>query len=224
MKKRDTKIRIRQWKMKDLKELLKIDSEIWNFYPATWEMFESRLKTFPQGQILAEVDGRIAGWISTMRICADKLPKNFSWDEITDYGRIVRTHQPKGETLYGVGLAVKREFHGKGVSGRLIIAGGQLAIRLNLKQILLGARVPFYHKYAADIPIEEYIFKSIDPELHFYRKYGCEVVRVLPGYIFDPQSLNFGVLVRWKNPFYRKPLLSSLGWRLVPYLIKYLIK
>jgi len=47
-----------------------------------------------------------------------------------------------------------------------------------------------------------------------YLKHGFEIVEIIPDYMEDSQSLNYGVLIRWANPLYpltrRAPLLAKV--------------
>jgi ribosomal protein S18 acetylase RimI-like enzyme len=111
-----------------------------------------------------------------------------------------------------VDLSVHPLYQNKGIGKKLMISVGKLAIKYNLKQGLLGARIPNYHKYADKIKVEDYVKINKnektnippDPELMFYQKLGLKIVKVIPNYFDDPESLNYGVLMEWKNPFYNK--------------------
>ncbi len=147
--------------------------------------------------------------------------RNFTWNEITDSGTIRQTHNPNGDSVYGVGLAVVREFQNTAVSSFLIIEAGRLTIQKNYRQLLIGARIPAYHKHQ-DIPVDEYIKitrggsrRFFDPELAIYQKYKGIPIKVLQNYMYDPESLNFGVLVSFKNPFY-----NSLFRKIVALVLK----
>ena len=66
-----------------------------------------------------------------------------------------------------------------------------------------------YYKYADKISIKDYIFsKKIgiprDPEIAFYQRSGLKIIKIIPEYFRDVESLNYGVLVAWENPFYNK--------------------
>lgn len=222
------KIKIRQARLNDIPQLLEIDREIWPQFPATKEMFISRIETFPEGQFVAEIEGQIIGSVFTQIIdYKDWEEKNFSWNEITDNGTIKNTHNPKGDSIYGVGLAVRKKFQGRGVAALLMIEVGKLTIQKNLRQIFLGARIPGYC-YHSELPVEIYIKSKskkgrfVDPELALYQKYGVEPIRPLPNYMPDPESLNYGVLMRWKNPFYGKSFRRILAWASKKLLSKYL--
>lgn len=222
------KLIIRGARQSDVPDLLRIDEEIWPGFRASEEMFRSRINTFPEGQFVAILNGEVVGSTFTQRINYVEWGHNFSWNDITDNGTIKQTHRPGGESLYGVGLAVKKAFQNHNIGQSLIVAGLQLAIRLNLTQILLGSRIPDYYKHK-HMTIDEYVHgrgddgKLIDQELALYQKYGGKVIKTLPDYMPDPESLNFGVLVAWKNPFYNwSPLLRKIVVLILPHVSKYL--
>jgi len=213
------KIRVRQTRLSDIPQLLKIDAEIWPDFRANEEMFRSRIETFPEGQFVALVNGRIVGSVFTQLInYKDWEHRTFTWDEITDFGTIRRTHNPKGDSVYGVGLAVAKKFQDRTVSHLLILCSVQQTIKMNRRRILLGARIPAYRRFS-DTPPEKYIRmvrsksgRLFDPELAIYQEYGGMPVKLLPNYINDPESLNFGVLVEWQNPLCNNPLRKIIAF------------
>lgn len=209
-----SKIKIRRAKITDIPQILEIEKEAWGREKAaSKEMLESRIKTFPEGTLVAEVNKKIVGIVATEKIDYDIEGDNRSWYEITDDGFIKKTHNPKGNTIYGVDLSVKPSFQHKRVGTKLLEAIGKLVISYNAKQGILGGRLPGYHKYADKMSVEEYVQSSIntengerylDPEVDFYKKRGLKLVRIIPNYFKDPESLNYGLLLLWKNPFYNK--------------------
>lgn len=209
------KIRVRQATLADIPQLLKIDEEIWPEFRASAEMFQLRILTFPAGQFVAVCDSQIVGSVFTQLInYKDWENRTFTWDEITDHGTIRKTHNPNGDSMYGIGLAVAKRFQGSAASRLLTIAAVRWVIQNNRLQILLGARIPGYYKHP-EIPVGSYIKMTrgknkrlINPELAFYQKYGGEPIKPLPNYMHDPESLDFGVLIRWRNLFHNKPLRS----------------
>lgn len=200
---------VRRAQIEDIEGILSVEEEVWpEELRATANQFISRIETFPEGTIVAVVNGTIVGVIATEIIDYDFNQSALTWDEITDRGFIKETHNPNGDTLYGVDLSVSP--FGVGASRLLMQEIGRLTIGHNLKQGILGARIPRYHKFADIMSAEEYVNtkrknRSIDPELIFYARLGLKVVRVIPNYIEDPESCNYGVLLVWDNPFYGKP-------------------
>lgn len=215
---RRTVAAIRAATLADIDELLLVEEEAWKnpAQRAPRDALRARIETFPAGVLLAEADGAVWGYVVVQRMRADVFldhERELSWDELTGHG-LLATHCADGEVLYGVNLAVASSAPA-GTQFLLMEAVGKLAIRLNVREILLGGRLPAYHKYQDQMSADEYVRLRVrnrprDPELWMYARAGLEVVRVLPNYFPDPDSCNFGVLLRWRNPFYGRPAL--LRW------------
>lgn len=200
-------LRIRQAQSRDIKEILRIEKEAWpKELRATKEMFHSRLKTFPEGFLCAVMNGEMQGFVVTEILDYDIRSSSLSWQQATDHGCIRKTHNPNGDTLYGVSLSVSARAQRR-VAVALLEATGKLVIKYGLKQGVFGSRIPRYHRYAAKMPVEEYIKaktrtgRLLDPELGIYQSVGLRPVRIIPGYIRDPESLDYGILAVWENPF-----------------------
>lgn len=200
-------LEVRQAGLRDIKKILQIEKEAWpKGLRATKEMFRSRLKTFPEGFLCAVMDGEIQGFVVTEILDYDMRGSRLSWQEATDNGYIRKTHNPNGDTLYGVSLSVSTHAQRR-VSVALLEATGKLVIKYGLKQGVFGSRIPRYHRYAGKMSVEEYIKaktrtgRLLDPELGIYQSVGLKPVRIIPGYIKDPESLDYGILVVWENPF-----------------------
>lgn len=200
-------LEIRQVKSKDMRKILRIEREAWpEGLRATREMFHSRLKTFPEGFLCAVENRDVQGFVVTEILNYDIQRSSLSWQEATDNGYIRNTHNPNGDTLYGVSLSVSPCAR-KGVAIALLEAAGKFAIKRGLKRVLFGSRLPRYHKYAAQMSIDEYVSaktrtgRYLDPELGMYQSIGLKPLKVIPKYIKDPESLNYGILVVWENPF-----------------------
>jgi len=228
------KIKVRGGRIDDLEGILLVEEEAWpKGLRASREMYESRLKTFPQGTFVAEAGGKIEGVVVTEILNSDLINHIRTWDETTDNGYIRNTHNPEGDTIYGVNLSVSPRAQ-KRVAIALLEAVGKLVIKYNLKQGLLGGRIPGFAKYfkqycqkknlpsvsteERDKIAEEYLWvttshsRTLDSEIGFYKKLGFKMIKLLPGYIEDPQSLNYGVLFLWPNPFYGKPFPRFWSW------------
>lgn len=210
------KTKIRQARLEDIEKILIIEKEAWpEKLRATREQFRSRIETFPEGTLVAIANGTIIGVVSTEIVDYDIKDPIATWAEATDNGFIKKTHNSEGDTLYGVDLTVSRFL--ENASKLLMEEIGKLAIRHSLKQGILGARIPRYHKFRDKMTAEEYINgkrgnRFMDPELSFYAKMGLKAVKALPNYIDDPESCSYGVLMVWKNPFYGKPFPGFWSW------------
>ena len=209
-------MKIRQAQIEDIEGILIVEEEVWpKGLRVTKEQFISRIETFPEGTLVAIVDSNIVGVVATEIVNYDLKNSIFTWNEITDHGFIKKTHTPNGDALYGVDLSISR-FVGN-ASKLLMQEVGKLIIRYNLKRGILGSRIPRYHKFADRMTAEEYINsrrgnRPLDPEIAFYKRLGLKIIRVIPNYIEDPESCNYGVLLSWENPFYGKPFPKLWSW------------
>ena len=132
-----------------------------------------------------------------------------TWDEATDCGFIKATHNYEGNVLYGVNLSVHPEYARTRISEKLLHRVGGIAVRMNIQYIVLCSRIPRYYKYSDTMTVQEYVSfsrpssgKPLDPELYLYMREGLKIVKILPDYIEDPESLNYGVVLTWENPFH----------------------
>ncbi|MFA4991890.1 MAG: hypothetical protein WC569_04835 [Candidatus Omnitrophota bacterium] len=202
----------------DIDEMMEIERKVWpKEMRATREMFLSRIATFPEGVLCAFKANKMMGFIcSEIIYYKDTKKKNFDWYNLTDNGFIAESHNPKGDSLYGINLSALPQ-NNRMIPAKLIEGLGKLIIRRKLKRTVFGARMSKYHKYARDILPEKYIFTRtkkgslLDPELSLYLTLGIYPVRLIRDYFEDKESLNYGVLVTWKNPFYK-------GTKLFPFL------
>lgn len=85
----------------------------------------------------------------------------------------------------------------------------ELTVDKRLERLLGGGRIPLYHKYAHEISAVQYVEdvmegRKNDPVLSFLLRCGRTPIRVVSNYVEDKESLNYGVLMEWKNPFYKK--------------------
>lgn len=193
---------------KFLKEVMDVERSAWlPELQASKEKFISRLEIFPKGFIVARVNGKIKGVTTSQITTYDPLEQK-TWDEITDNGIIKRTHNPSGNALYVVSVAVSADTQGMGVGSKIVEEQKNLARQLGLKLVFLGARIPGYNKYCkqnGEISVEEYLKlknqngESVDPEIRFYQRQGFHPSKIIQEFEPDIGSRNYGVVVVWKN-------------------------
>ncbi len=221
------KVIIRKATIADATDIAALDEEVWKESPATCDKIKSRIETFQEGNIIAELNGYIVGYLSLQFV--DNISESATtWRAITDDGFLKKSHKPNGKYMFGVNLTVSHEVAALGVGTRLLVAGWELIIKENRKGCFLGSRIPGYHK-RKDVPIEKYISlkngRYLDPELRYYQCSGFKVVKPLPNYFPDKESLDYGVLIYKENPFYGYPfrrviarLVSIFGFKFVKLL------
>jgi hypothetical protein len=217
-------VSVRAAKLSDLDAIMLVEELSWSEgMRASREMMASRIEVFAEGTICAEADGQVVGVVCTCLINYDIDNPIPTWDEATDNGYIRSIYQLKGNTLYGVNLSVQPRAP-KGTSKHLMLAAGRLAIQSNVRHIVLGGRIPRYHKHKHRMTPLEYIKaknkagKHIDPELALYAKAGFKVGQVLPGYFRDECSDDYGVMLYWRNPFHGMPFRKLLV-KMLPYIV-----
>ena len=167
----------------------------------------SQLKLFPEGQlVIPGDDGRILASASTLIVSLGRDPyRDHTWAGITDGGMFFN-HDPYGDTLYGADVAVDPDHRRQGLARALYAARRELAAKHNLKRIVLGGRLHDYHQHP-DLSVEEYArrveaVELVDPVLSFQLAEGFALEKVLPNYLEDAQSRNYGTFLEWHNPRY----------------------
>jgi GNAT superfamily N-acetyltransferase len=172
-----------------------------------WSVAQLRLHIarFPEGQIVAELNGTPMGAISTFIVARNRDPlAQHTWLEITDEGTFA-SHDPQGETLYLADVYVDPEAWGTGVSKSLYAALFALCRRLGRKRVVAGGRLWGYHEYEARMTPEEYVDRVLrgeirDRVLGSQVRAGFAVRGVLKGYLKDPRSRDYATLLEWVNP------------------------
>jgi predicted amidohydrolase/GNAT superfamily N-acetyltransferase len=170
----------------------------------------SHQRVFPQGQLVAEVDGHLVGAVATLIVSLGRDPlRHHTWAGITDSGYFTN-HDPEADTLYGADVYVHPDWRGRGVGHALYEARRQLCRRLNKRRILAGGRLWNYSDYADQMTAEEYAQRVAAGELKdlvlsFQLREGFVLRGVIPNYLRDHRSRNYASLIEWLNPDYRPP-------------------
>lgn len=179
----------------------------------------SHLRVFPQGQLVAEVGGRILGAVSSLVVDMGPEPlRHHTWVGVTDGGYFTN-HNLAADTLYGADVYVHPDARGQGVGAALYEARRQLCRRLNKRRILAGGRLWNYEEHADRMSPDEYAQKVLIGELRdlvlsFQLREGFVLRGVMQHYLRDPKSRNCGSLVEWLNPDYKAPAAKRRKLRL----------
>ncbi|WP_408007004.1 GNAT family N-acetyltransferase [Pseudalkalibacillus sp. A8] len=205
------KTTIRNYNASDFNQLIDIQKECFPppFPSDLWwtkDQLANHVHIFPDGAICAEVEGELAGSITTL--IADNHGEDHTWEEVTDNGSI-GTHDPNGNVLYVVDISVRHKYRKTGMGKLLMQSLYHLVVHLQLEAVLGGSRMPGYEKVKNQMSPQKY-FEGIitgehnDPVVSFLMKAGRSPIKLLPNYLDDPESDDFGVLMEWKNPFLEK--------------------
>jgi len=153
-------ISVRNVTKDELNGVVRVECEAWpEEVRAPREKFEKRLEVFPQGFFAVYVDGVMAG-VSTSQIIQYPNSNLDSWEKITDNGHIVNSHDPEGNALYVVSVGVSSRYQGRGLGSKLVEEQKRLTKKIGLKYLVLGARIPGYHKHSS-IPVEDYVVERL---------------------------------------------------------------
>ncbi|WP_096190455.1 GNAT family N-acetyltransferase [Evansella halocellulosilytica] len=203
-----TSLTVRPYTMDDFHDLLTIQKEAFPppFPEELWwskEQIHSHVHTFRNGGLIAEIGGEAAG--SATSVIIDYDGSDHTWEQIADNGYIKNSHDPNGDTLYGIDVCVRPKFRSKRVAKALYDARKQFVITNSLKRFIAGCRIPNFHEFAGKMTVDEYV-KSVstgniqDLVLSFILKQGLTVKQIMPNYLDDEESLHYGIIVEWRNP------------------------
>jgi len=201
---------IRSYTPEDFDELIVIQSETFPppYPPEQWwnkEQLMQHVTLFPEGALCAQVDGMLAGSITSLIVDYDPMEPAHSWADATDNGYI-RTHKPDGNTLYIADICVRPRFRKLGLGKWLIQSLYHVTVEQGLDRLLGGGRMPGYHQHAHEMTAQDYLDAVVrgdfkDPVITFLLRCGRTPVGVAADYLEDEESCNYGALMEWKNPF-----------------------
>ncbi len=202
---------IRKMTVSDIPQIVELQKKSFPIMAAEgvyWkpEQLKSHLQIFPEGQFVAEYNGKIVGSCSSLIVSLEQEYKDHSWMEICGDSHM-KNHNPRGDTLYGADVSAHPDFRRLGIATKLYDARKNLAIKLNLKRIIAGGRLINYCEHAKELTPEEYVKKVKrheirEPVLSFQLRNGFKFIKILPNYMKDPSSLNYATFIEWKNPHF----------------------
>lgn len=202
-------LRIRPYTLADLPGLLAIQRECFPppFPPELWwqpEQIATHVRLFPEGALCAEDDGDLVGSATAHIMQWEPEQPAHTWSEASDNGWL-RNHDPDGNTLYGVDIAVRPAWRARGVARALYAARYDLVRRLGLKRFLAGSRLAGYRAHADRLTPEQYADAVVrgelnDPVITPQFRAGLRPVRVVRGYLPDEESCDNALLMEWRHP------------------------
>ncbi len=201
---------IRNYESKDFDELIDIQAECFPppFPSELWwnkEQLMNHVSLFPEGALCIEIDGKVVSSLTGVCVQFNPAHANHTWAEMTDDGYI-SNHDPNGNTLYIVDISVRPAYRSFGLGKIMMQSMYHVVIEKGLERLLGGGRMPGYRKYATTLTANEYVDHVIngkihDPVISFLLRCGRKPIAVVENYLEDEESLNYGVLMEWRNPF-----------------------
>jgi predicted amidohydrolase len=203
------KIKLRKIKLSDYEQITKMQLKCFpGMKPWSEPQFKNIITVFPEGQICIQYGKNIIASSCSLIINFDDYSETSSWNELTDNGNITN-HNKQGDSLYGMEIMVDQDFRGMKLTRRLYESRKDIVRKHNLKKIVIGGRLPNFHKYSDTLSIDDYISKVMDrsiydPVLTTQLSNGFSLRRVLPNYLpKDVESGGYATLLEWPNYNYQ---------------------
>lgn len=200
-------VTVRQMKPEDFDAVIRITRAIYpDSPPWSHAQLASHKEMFPDGQLVAELDGEVVGMAASLIVLWDDYTLNTNWRDFTDHGMFTNHDPWRGRTLYGAEVMVHPSVQGKGIGKHLYAARRDIVKRRRLLRVRAGARLSGYHRVADTMTPEEYTRRVVrgelsDPTLSFQIKQGFHVIGVARDYLrHDPESLGNAAVIEWLNP------------------------
>lgn len=133
---------IRQVIPADLDRCAEIEAACYGPEGATRERIATRIEVYPQGFLIASLNGQIVGFINSGSISKDDLSDETLKDMVG--------HEPDGSNLVIFSLAVHPHFQKQGFAADLMRRFIEVAGQLGKAQILLmcqPALIPYYQRF-----------------------------------------------------------------------------
>jgi ribosomal protein S18 acetylase RimI-like enzyme len=201
---------IRNYNKDDIAELIQIQKE--SFPPPfpsdlCWNEAQliNHITIFQEGALCVEVDGIVAGSMTSLMVDFDPEHPDHNWEEITDDGYI-RHHNPNGNTLYVVDICIRPSYRMLDLGKWLMQSMYEVVVYKGLDRLLGGGRMPGFHEKANEMSAEQYLAGVVkgkwkDPVVTFLLRCGRTPLGVVGDYLEDVESKNYAALMEWKNPF-----------------------
>ncbi|HOW63175.1 MAG TPA: GNAT family N-acetyltransferase, partial [Candidatus Contendobacter sp.] len=203
------RLKLRNLRLSDYGDIREIMDLVYQNMDGAWtrEQFASQIARFPEGQICIEDNGKVvAAAISLLVDYSHYGDRHTYWQIIGD--GYITTHDPNGDTLYGVDIFVHPDYRDMRLGRRLYDARKELCEKLNLRAIVVGGRIPGYGRYAHDMTPQQYVEQVkakelVDPILTFQLANDFHVRRIITSYLpDDAESKAYAVLLEWLNIYY----------------------
>ncbi|RXZ01619.1 GNAT family N-acetyltransferase [Fictibacillus sp. S7] len=204
---------IRNYNEEDFDDLIAVQQESFPhpFPSDLWwekEQLRNHVELFPQGALCAEINGRMAGSMTSHLVHFQQDDPDHTWEEVTD-GGYIRNHQPDGNSLYVVDICVRPSYRKLGIGKCLMNSMYEIVVHHGLERLIGGGRMPGYHEKCSSHTPEAYLESIVkgefhDPVITFLMSCGRVPVKVVENYLEDEESRNCAVLMEWRNPFSQK--------------------
>ncbi|MDX2287793.1 MAG: GNAT family N-acetyltransferase [Hyphomicrobiaceae bacterium] len=201
------KLLVRRATLTDVPAMVELGRRVYAPQPSlNARMIQGQINNFPDGQFVAEFDGRIVGHCATFVIDEAVGLAPHTWREITGNGYASR-HDPDGDYLYGMEVVVDPDFRRLRIGQRLYAGRRQLCEEWRLKGIIFGGRMPGFERRRKQYPNPADYLEAVksrklrDQTINFHLAMGFEPIGVLEDYDpGDEASRGHATHMVWHNP------------------------
>jgi predicted amidohydrolase/ribosomal protein S18 acetylase RimI-like enzyme len=212
------KLVLRTLKRTDFKAVKEIMDKVYSNMEGAWaqDEYNALLKKFPEGQICIEDNGQVVAAALAIIVQYSDFGDRHTYAKITGNGKF-NTHNPDGDTLYGVDVFVDPEYRSLRLGRRLYDARKELCENLNLRAMVAGGRIPGYAAYANEMTPAKYVEmvrnkELSDPILTFQLSNDFYVRKLIRGYLpYDSESKAYATLLEWINVYYDEEFDKLIG-------------
>ncbi|MGD2088023.1 MAG: beta-ketoacyl synthase N-terminal-like domain-containing protein [Candidatus Aminicenantes bacterium] len=190
---------VRYAQKKDLPALEQLEKRCWTPGLRTpISAVKKRLKQYPQGQLVLELDNRVVGAVYSQRIARAENLKNSSIETVESL------HDKEGPTVQLLGLNILPEMQQRNLGDQLLEFMLQRCSLMNGLHTVIGVtRCKDYHHRAGTTP-QEYINQRnqqgrlVDTTLRFHQLHGAQIKGLIPNYRpRDRKNKGYGVLIEY---------------------------
>jgi predicted amidohydrolase/ribosomal protein S18 acetylase RimI-like enzyme len=203
------RLKLRNLRLSDYGDVQEIMELVYPNMDGAWtrEQFASQIARFPEGQICIEDNGKVVAATISLIVEYSRYGDRHTYWQIIGDGYLT-THDPNGDTLYGVDVFVHPDYRDMRLGRRLYDARKELCEKLNLRAIVVGGRIPGYGQCAHELTPQQYVERvrakeQVDPILTFQLANDFHVRKIITGYLpDDDESRAYAVLLEWLNIYY----------------------
>src|SRR5580765_5514059 len=161
--------------------------------------YRKHLELFADGQFVVLDRDTVVGATTTLRLAFDFQHVTHTFADIIQGGWLT-SHQPAGDWLYGADVGVNPAYRGRGLATALYAARQEVVWRLGLKGQVTAGMIAGYGAIKHEVRAEDYYRDVVDgkikdPTLSMQLGIGFEPRALLAGYLNDPASDNYSVLI-----------------------------
>ena len=219
-KPQEVMLRLRNLTVDDIPQLEALMDRVYDDIGGSWprESLKKLIAEFPEGQITIEDKGELVAAALAVRCTHARFTRQHTYDDLLGRRESFR-HNADGDALYGLDLFVHPDYRHYRLGRRLYDARKELCVQLNLRSIIAGGRIIYYHKYSDEMTPEQYIRavkqrEAYDPILSFQLANDFQVLRILRNYLpEDERSKGFATLLEWSNIVYEPEILEAEKFR-----------